>query len=205
MNNQWIITIGREFCTGGAEAAKKLAETLNYDYLDKGLIDETAEMLSISKEMVIKQDEKPEAYFDIPPHWYMDEDDPYVSLSQAARVSDVQSSIINKYATKGSCVIVGRCADYVLRKNEHLFRVFFHSDMDKRIARAVKLYNITESEAQKLIKKTDRQRATYYNRNTRKRKWGEPGSYDLYLNLGNLGIDGAVRVIIQELEKRDAL
>ena len=67
MNNQWIITIGREFCTGGAEAAKKLAETLNYDYLDKILIDETAEMLSISKEMVIKQDEKLEAYFDIPP------------------------------------------------------------------------------------------------------------------------------------------
>ena len=76
--------------------------------------------------------------------------------------------------------------------------------MDKRIARAVKLYNITESEAQRLIKKTDKQRATYYNRNTRKRKWGEPGSYDLYLNLGNLGIDETVRVIIQELEKRDA-
>ena len=75
--------------------------------------------------------------------------------------------------------------------------------MDQRIARAVTLYNITESEAQKLIKKTDKQRATYYNRNTRKRKWGEPGSYDLYLNLGNLSIGGAVRVIIQELEKQD--
>ena len=170
MNNQWIITIGREFCTGGGEAAKKLAETLNFDYLDKNLIDETAEMLSISKEMVIKQDEKPEAYFDIPPHWYMDEDDLYVSLSQAARVSDAQSGIINKHAAKGSCVIVGRCADYVLRKNENLFHVFFHSDMDKRIERAVKLYNISEAEAKKLIKQTDKQRATYYNRNTRKRK-----------------------------------
>ena len=77
MNNQWMITIGREFCTGGAEAAQKLAETLSFDYLDKILIDETAEMLSISEEMVVKQDEKPEAYFDVPPHWYMDEDDPY--------------------------------------------------------------------------------------------------------------------------------
>ena len=203
MNHQWLITIGREFCTGGADTAKKLAERLNYDYLDKILIDETAEMLSISKELVIKQDEKPEAYFDIPPHWYMDEDDPYVSLSQAARVSDAQSSIINKYAAKGSCVIVGRCADYVLRKNEHLFRVFFYSDMDKRITRAVKLYNISETEAKKLIKQTDKQRATYYNRNTRKRKWGDPGSYDLYLNLGELGTDGAIDVIIKELEKRD--
>ena len=204
MNNQWIITIGREFCTGGAETAQKLADILKFDYLDKILIDETAEMLSISKEIVRKQDEKPEAYFDIPPHWYMDEDDPYISLSQAARVSDAQSSIINKHAAKGSCVIVGRCADYVLRKNEHLLRVFFHSDMGKRIARATKLYNITEAEAKKLIKQTDKQRATYYNRNTRKRKWGDPDSYDLYLNLGELGIDGAIDIILKELEKRDA-
>ena len=68
---------------------------------------------------------------------------------------------------------------------------------------AVKLYSISETEAKKLIKQTDKQRATYYNRNTRKRKWGEPGSYDLYLNLGELGIDGAIDIIIKELEKRD--
>lgn len=203
MKGNWVITIGREFCTGGAETAKKLAEKLQFEYLDKELIDETAELLSISKELVIKRDEKPEGYFDIPTLWYLDEDEPTISLSDAAKVADAQSSIIRKYADKGSCVIVGRCADYVLKDRPNLLRVFFHSDMDKRIERAMKLYEISEAKAERMIRKTDKQRATYYNRNTRKRKWGSPNCYDLYLNLGSLGVDGAIDVIIKELEKLD--
>lgn len=203
MKNNWVITIGREFCTGGAQTAKKLAEKLQFDYLDKELIDETAELLSISKELVIKRDEKPEGYFDMPTIWYLDEDEPTISLSEAAKVADAQSGIIKKYAEKGNCVIVGRCADYVLQDRPNLLRVFFHSDIDKRIQRAMELYDMSEIKAERVIRKTDKQRATYYNRNTRKRKWGSPNSYDLYLNLGSLGVDKAIDVIIEELDKLD--
>lgn len=203
MKNNWVITIGREFCTGGAETAKKLAEKLHFDYLDKELIDETAEMLSISRELVIRRDEKPEEYFDEPTLWYLDEDEPVISLSEAAKVADAQANIIKKYAEKGNCVIVGRCADYVLRDRPNLLRVFFHSDMDQRIQRAMETYEFSELKAERVIRKTDKKRATYYNRNTKDRKWGDPDGYDLYLNLGSLGMDGAIDLIIEELEKLD--
>lgn len=204
MKNNWVITIGREFCTGGAKTAKKLAEVLQFEYLDKELIDETAELLSVSKELVMKRDEKPEGYFDVSKLWYIDEDEAVISLSDAAKVAEAQSGIIRRYAEQGSCVIVGRCADYVLKDNPHLLRVFFHSDMDKRIQRAMELYDLSEAKAERMIRKTDKQRATYYNHNTRRKKWGLPDNYDLYLDLGSLGVDGAIDVIIKELEKLDS-
>ena len=205
MKYDWIITVGREFCTGGADAAKELAKRLNYRYLDKVLVDETAEVMEVSREMVEKSDEKPEGYWDIPPHWYMDEDDPTVLLTDAARVVNAQTDVIMKYAKDRNCVIVGRCADYILRDEPHLLRVFFYADFNERVKIAMERYGLTDSKARRLIRRTDKQRATYYNRNTRKRQWGHPASYDLYLNLVDLGIDGAIKAIMERIDLEERI
>lgn len=201
MKHNWIITIGREFCSGGAEISKKLAEKLGFEYLDKKIVDETAEMTHLSKELVEKRDEKPISYWDIPCHWYM-ENDPSMLLPQGVRVAEAQFEIIRRHADNGSCVIVGRCADNILKDRKYVLSVFIHASMEYRISRAIKLYNITESSAKKLIKKTDKVRSNYYNYYTKK-VWGSSESYNLYLNADELGTDNIINKIIEHINTLD--
>lgn len=115
-----------------------------------------------------------------------------------------QFDTIKKIASEESCVMVGRCADYALADNKNALKVFIHGDMDSRINRIVKKYNITDANAKDKIQKTDKRRASYYNYFTSK-KWGEAKSYDLCLNSTQLGIDGCVEMIIKALEVKKLL
>ena len=116
----------------------------------------------------------------------------------------VQSEVIRKLAAKGPCVIVGRCADYVLRENPNCVNVYIYSDMEDRVSRATTYYNLSADRAQEQIQKTDKKRAAYYNFYTNL-KWGRAENYDLSLNSAKIGVDGCVEVIRSFIAQAEGL
>ena len=201
-----IITISRQFGSGGAEIASKVAEALCIPYYDKIMIDHIAEKLNITKETVEKHDEKPTSLWDMPGYqygysWY--NTDPSLMLPLSMKISEAQFQIIRDYAKEGPCVIVGRCADHVLRNNKSTLNVFIRCDTEKRVERISKKYSIDADEARKLIRKTDRIRANYYSSHTHD-DWGVSDRYDLIIDSGMFGIDGTVDIIVQALLKLDS-
>jgi len=111
----------------------------------------------------------------------------------------LQSETIRSIAAEHSCVIIGRCADYVLRDNPHMVSVFVHSDIERRVARVSQRADMTAEQARQAIKKTDRRRSSYYSYFT-DRNWGGVDNYDLSIDSGRVGIEGAVEVITKFLE-----
>ena len=187
-----IITIGRQYGSGGREIGEKLAELLGYSYYDTLLIEKTAQESGLSKSIVERYDERLA--------------DKWMNLSLASTTGDVkqlpvplksvlsQFEAIYRIGQAGAAVIVGRCADYVLQDQKNVLSVFIHSDMKHRIARVAARNSISENEAKKRIRNTDKQRASYYNYYT-DQQWGEADSYNLCLDSGLFGIDGAVALL----------
>lgn len=197
MDNGIIVTIGRQFCSGGAEIGKKLAEKLSIPYYDKEIIDSTAELLKINQTLVAKHDEKPTSVWDMPGFQYGIAGysaDPSFMLPLSIRIAEAQFETIRDFARNGSCVIIGRCADYVLRNNKSALHVFIRANIEKRVERAIRLYKLDKQDATKLIKKTDKIRSNYYSSHTHS-EWGTSDNYTLILDSGVLGIDGCVDTI----------
>jgi cytidylate kinase len=115
-------------------------------------------------------------------------------LSLSDKVFLIQSDIIKNVASQGPCVIVGRCADYVLRENEDVLHFYFYSDIENRIKRATTYYGLEEKKAKETIEKTDKKRAAYYNYYTGDR-WGDIQNYHLSLNTDTIGVDNCVDIL----------
>ena len=202
MKTRWTITIGREFCSGGAEIAHKVARKLEIPYYDKEILDQTVESTNFAEQVVAAHDEKPVGYFDMGGYqygyrWYSD--DPSLLLPLGMRVANAQFDVIRACAERGPCVIVGRCADYVLEDRERVLDVFIRAGMEFRIRRCMADYGLTEGDARKLIKKTDKIRSNYYRYYTQQ-TWGDAKNYDLVLDSDKLGIDGVVSAIVHQIE-----
>lgn len=205
MNGNWIITIGRQFCSGGAEIGQKVAEYFGIPYYDKCIIDHTAEVLKLDTSVVEKHDEQPMSIWEAPGYqyaymWY--NNDPTLTMPLSVKIAETQFNTIREYAKNGPCVIVGRCADHVLRNNKSAISIFVRADFEKRADRAKRLYKLSEEAAKKLIKKTDRIRANYYSSHTHD-EWGTSENYDLILDSSTLGIDTCVKLIIKAIEDLD--
>ena len=192
-----IITIGRQFCSGGSEIGRLLSEKLGIPYYDKNIMKYAAEANGFSEDYVQKIEEKTSATF-----LYSMAMFPYAEFGgmpnmvpAGIAISANQSEFILKKAEEGSCIFVGRCADSVLDKREDILNVFIYSDMEHRIARAKERYEITEKEAIRSIQQADKKRASYYNMNSGDKKWGVKESYHIMLDSGTLGIEGTAEVI----------
>lgn len=204
MENNWVITVGRQFCSGGAEIGHKIAKALDIPYYDREIIDEAAGLLKMSPEDIRKHDEKPPKLWDYPGYQYANywySEDPSLMLPISIRIAEAQFSAISNYADKGPCVIMGRCADFVLSDRPNVISVFIKADLSQRIERACRLYHISEAEAKKLIKKTDKIRADYYDSHTQQ-VWGRPEYYDIIIDSGKFGTDLAARLICECVERR---
>lgn len=202
MKEQWIITIGREFCSGGAEIAHKLSAYFGIPYYDKQMIDHTAALLDLNEETVRRHDEKPMGFWEASGYQYSNlwySGDPSLLLPLSCRVAEAQFDMIRKMADEGPGIFVGRCADYVLRDRMHVLNVFIHAPLEDRIARAMRLYQLDRTSAKKLIVRTDKIRKSYYNNYTH-RAWGHARNYDLFINSGRLGTQGAADLIAAFVE-----
>lgn len=208
MKKTWAITIGREYCSGGAEIARILSERLNVPYYDRDLIDHAVSKTNLSLEQVLANEERPDGKFTDPYGKKIYRDDPTLVLPTHARIFDAQSEAIRHFAGEGPCIIVGRCADYVLAECSRVINVlsvFVHADMSKRKSRAMRLYGISEAEAESLIKRTDKIRMKYYNAHTGW-EWGTLDNYDLIVDTGKFGTEGAADLInaaLKEMLKND--
>jgi cytidylate kinase len=176
-----IITIGREFGSNGRAIAKELAETLDISFYDNELITLAAQKSKVPAEVFAKADEKksnPLLYSSI-------EYQVGQGYSSIAPINDVlyqaQSDTIREVADKEDCVIVGRCADFVLENHPRCRHIFIFAPMDVRVATVRRRENLDERGAQAMIKKMDKQRRLYYNYYT-DRKWGDLKNYDISLD-----------------------
>lgn len=192
-----IITIGRQFGSGGREIGKKLAEALDMPFYDRDLIQLAAKQSGMSEEVLSESDEKSGGsllYSLSMSSYLMGSFSGPGEMPLENKLYFIQSDIIKQLAEKGPCVIVGRCADYVLRERTDCLRVFIYADLESRIERIEKLYDLTSKKARELIVRTDKRRASYYNYYT-DQKWDRIGNYDLCVNSTKIGIDGAVKLI----------
>ncbi|HNW51976.1 MAG TPA: cytidylate kinase-like family protein [Prolixibacteraceae bacterium] len=197
MNEKFIISIGRQFGSGGREIGEKLAASLEFSFYDKELIQLASEQSGLGKEFFEKADEKTSfsflgglfgAHNNFSNEMYSNS---YLSNEALFKL---QSDVISDLAQKQSCVFIGRCADYVLKDHPHCLNIFISADMDDRIKRIIRKQNIPENKAADLIEKTDKKRASYYNYYSNK-VWGAADSYHLCINSSVLGIDGTVEAI----------
>lgn len=174
-----VITIGREFCTGGLDIAREVARRLGGPMYDKELITLAAKESGLSEQTIAAGEKRPSGSL-LYNLYTMGSD-----LPLSDQVFVVQSQIIRGLADKGPCVIVGRCGDYVLRGRTDVLRVFLHAPLEFRRRRAqaegAVPADADERTANALVEKEDRRRAAYYNFYSEYR-WGEAGHYDLCLN-----------------------
>lgn len=194
-----IITIGRQFGSGGHLIGEKVAEKLGYSYYDRKLLDLAAEKSGMSHSVVKEADEKAAN------PWY------YAAMSQSGAamginlctndaIFNAQSEIIKDIAKTEDAVIVGRCSDYILRNQDcELLSVFIYAPLEARIKRTMERDKISESEAASKIKRHDKQRKLYYDFYTDK-KWSAHESYNLTLNSEVFGIDGTADIICAALK-----
>ncbi len=205
MQNKIAVCIAREFGSGGREVGKRVAEKLGIAFYDSELLQMAAEKSGISQDMFEKADERPTNSL-------------LYSLSMVATGSQLPTSfnefaytsndrlqlyvtqVIREVAEEGSCVIVGRCADYILREQVRVFSVFMHADLETRKKRIVKLHQLDEDAARSLIRKTDRIRANYYSFYT-DQDWNNANNYDLSLDVGRIGVDLAADFICDIVPK----
>ena len=192
-----IITIGREFGSGGRELGRRLARELGFDYYDKEILTEIAKHTSLSEEYVQQVVEnQPRQLFPITvgrSFLYVDTQ----PLQQASAVFQAQQEIIREMADRSACVIVGRCADYILRDKKP-FRIFVYADMQSRIdrcrSRAAEGENMTDKEYKQQITSMDKSRARYYDFYT-DTKWGDKLNYELCINTTNQDIPTLVEFL----------
>lgn len=200
-----VITIGRQYGSAGLEIGKKLAEELGVQIYDKEMLKRAAKESGICEEIFETHDEKPTSSFlyslvmDTYSLGYSSTG--YADMPINHKVFIAQFDTIKRIASEGPCVLVGRCADYALEDRKDVINIFIYADMEHRIRRIARKYDLTDAKAKDTIQKTDKKRAGYYNYYTNK-EWGDAKGYDLCLNSAKLGIDGTVNAILEYLKIR---
>ena len=200
-----IITIGRQFGSGGREIGEKLAEHFGIKCYDKELLSRAAKESGFCEEMIQNHDERPTNSFlynlVMDTYSFGYNASSFVDMPISHKVFLAQFDTIKKIADEGPCVIVGRCADYALADYDNVLNLFIHGDEECKIKRLKERFDdiTTDDKAREMMNKKDKQRQSYYNYYSSK-KWGRADSYDLCINSSILGIDGTVKFIIQYIE-----
>ena len=189
-----VITISREFGSGGRTIGRQLADRLGYRFYDRELVDEVAKRSGFSPEFIEENGEYANAKSSL--LFYLATARQYTAenLSTNDQLYVFQTKLIEELAESGRCVIVGRCADYILRERTDCLHVFICADMESRAKRIVERYGENKKSPEKRLNEKDQKRKVYY-RNYTGRLWGQAQNYDLCLNSGVLGIDTCVDLI----------
>ena len=188
-----IITISREFGSGGRFIGEEVAKKLGVAYYDKDIIGKIAEQSGLSPEYIQENAElSPKKGL----FAYAFSGRDITGKSVGDMVYEAQRKIIMEIAEKESCVIIGRNADFILKDRNDVLNVFIHGDMPEKTQRIIDLYNVEEKEAVKMMADTDKRRMTNYNFYT-EQKWGKASNYMLCLNSSQLGYDRCERIIME--------
>lgn len=198
MEKQLIISVGREFGSGGHEIAEKLAKHYGIQLLDHNLLDEIAAERSVDVKHLKGLDEKHK--------------NPFASRTVRGYSSSPEENLyflqfdyLQKKAADGeSFVIVGRCSETILKGCDGLISFFILADKEQKVERIKRKYQLTEGSAKKMIREKDMKRRRYHN-GFCKEKWGDSKNYDISINSSRLGIDGTVEALIDYIDKRQQI
>ena len=188
-----IITISREYGSGGRYIGKLVSEKLGIKLYDKEFVEEIAKSTGLSAEY-IKDNEQKRTVLDNLNNGY------YAGLTNADELFIKESELIKEVAEKESCIIVGRCADFILKDKENVIRIFINNSMENKIKRATKFYGMSEEHATKEISRINKLRANHYKYYT-ENNWKDPSNYDICINSDSIGIDNAVELICDIVNK----
>jgi len=195
VSKQTIITVSREFGSGGHEIAEKIASDLNLKFYDRGMLDEIADEMNVKVEVLEKYDEKPRNIM-------LSRKVGKYSNSMEEILAELQFDYIRKKANEGeSFVIVGRCSESVLRDVDGLISIFVNGNRECKIKRVMDKYALNRSEAVKKMERHDFKRKRYHNRHS-DHKWGDSRYYDICINSSPLGISGTVRTLGNYIQER---
>ena len=204
MDRKIVITIGREFGSGGREIGMKLAESFGIAYYDKELFAVAARESGLSPDIFEKVDERTSggiAYALSMGFSYIGGYTPYDNILSNENLFKLQSDAIRHLAEQESCVIVGRCADYILRDHPDCLSFFIHNKAENRIKRITDSQKVSVAQARELMVKTDKSRAAYYNYYSNK-EWGRSSSYNFSFDVSVLGIDETVVFMKKLIERK---
>ena len=196
-----IITISREYGCGAREVGEKLAKKLGIPYYDKRLVDLASERSGLTPEFIERTEQRATGGIFYGINSTVGTMGGVVpgGTSLADQVYLAQFGAIREIASKGSCVIVGRCADAILKSDYKCLSVFLHAPIEQRKKRAIAVYGIDPDEVEHIVKETDKARAYHYKYYSDK-KWGTASNYDISMNMAKFTINGAVSVLCNVLE-----
>ena len=199
MAKKIIITIARQYGSGGREIGEKVASMLNIPIFDKQLITDAAAKGNLNEDVLRRTDESAANSLLYTLAMGSNVVGTSMHFGYKMPINDklfiLQSEVIKAYAAEGSCVIIGRCSDYVLREEENVFRIFIYGDIEHRKERVQSRHpELKSSQIIDVINKTDKRRASYYNFYTGN-KWGKYDNYDMAINSSTLGIDDTAELI----------
>lgn len=192
--NKIVVTVSREYGSGGRYVAKLLSEKLGVKFYDKEIVTKLAEETGLSEEYIEENEQKRGILSTL-------ENDQVTGLSSKDELFIKETELIKKLARKDSCVIVGRCADFILKNNRNVVKVFVYSDMEDKIKRAKKFYGLNKEKAEKEIKNIDKQRANHYKYYT-EREWKEYSNYDICINSDTFGVEKSADIIYDMIQNR---
>jgi cytidylate kinase len=185
---KYVITITREFGSLGRPIAKRLSELLGIEYYDRDIVEATAKRMNLPVSTLSKKEEKKSGFLQMLVPLGTD------SPEQQKRIFDVQSQIIEDLAEKDSCIIVGRCADYVLRNNANAMHVYIYAPYADRLANCVGTLGMEKGEAKRMIAEVDRARSAYH-KHFAKYQSGDPQHMHIIINSALLEVEGTAQAL----------
>ena len=189
-----VITIAREYGSGGRYIGKLVAEKLGIKLYDKEFVKKVAEETGLSEEFIKNNEQKRDALADLNNGYYF-------GLNNADELFLKESEIIKNTAEKESCVIVGRCADFILNDRKNVTKVFIYSNMENKVKRATEFYGLDKAKAEKEITRINKLRANHYKHYTEK-EWNNPNNYDICINSDTLGVEKSADLICEIVNKK---
>lgn len=206
MKNPLIITIGREYGSGGREIGKALAEKLGISFYDKQIISLAAEKSGLSPEFITNNEQRVRSGFmqnlaasaAYQSGFFSSQ---YLPLSETIFIS--QAQVVRDIAARERAVIVGRCADYILSGRKNTVNIFIHAPIEDRVRRIMALYQLSEADAMKAIATSDKERGNHYFRYT-DMKWGKAQNYDICVNSALMGVEKTAEMLakLAQIEER---
>lgn len=194
LEQQVIITVSREYGSGGRYIGKLIADTLGIKFYDKDFIAEIAKETGLSEEYIENNEQKRNSLAGLNNGYYS-------GLNNADELFIKESELIKKVADQESCVIIGRCADFILQDRKNIIKVFVYSNMEDRVKRATEIYGLNRTKAEKEIKRIDKLRANHYKYYTEK-DWHNPTNYDICINSDTLGVDKSAELICEIIKNK---
>ena len=191
--NNIIITIAREYGSGGRYIGKLVSEKLGIKLYDKEFIEEMAQSTGLSAEYIQENEQKRTMLDNF-------NDGYYVGLNNADELFVKESELIKELANKESCVIIGRCADFILKDRDNVIKIFINNSIDNKIKRATEFYGMNREKAKKEISRINKLRANHYKYYT-ENNWKDPSNYDICINSDAIGMENAVELICDAVKK----